>query len=465
MIRLEAAAATHEGQVRDLNEDSYLLGHSVFAVADGMGGHRAGEVASAEAVKSIEELDGRVFGEAEEAMASLRAAVAAANRVVTDQSRKDPSLAGMGTTLTVILGEGRRLHLAHIGDSRAYLLRGEHLRQLTSDHTFVQHLLDEGQITETEALNHPKRSIITRAIGVSDELELDVSTFYVQLGDIILLCSDGLTNVVADQSIRDVLLDTPSLQDAVDRLVTLANRAGGPDNITVVALRAVETGSPQPRPEGVPAAQPLREGDTAPMTLPGADADEAPEASDDDEPAARNWPIVLVAAFTILLLLGTSTRWALSRSYFVGVDRGQVAIFQGVPASIGPLDLHWVLERSDLAIEDVAEFRRPALRDGISAVSVEEGRRIIESSRQDESGPAPGEEPTPDDESPSGETGADGTTESVEPRSADASPTPVVTSPDRTSTTTGDGEAQTDSTGQDAESVPETERAEIRNGP
>jgi PPM family protein phosphatase len=223
MMRVEAAGATDTGQVRPANEDAYLVGDSVFAVADGMGGHLAGEVASATALEPIRELDGKVFSEAADAVTALREAVVAANDRVSQMAADEPSYRGMGTTLTATMLEGPRLHVAHVGDSRAYLLRDGAFSQLTDDHTLVQHLIDEGQITREEAAHHPQRSIITRAIGVSREVDVDSMTLDLEAGDQVLLCSDGLTGVVSDEDIASELTHDAAAESALQRLIDLAN--------------------------------------------------------------------------------------------------------------------------------------------------------------------------------------------------------------------------------------------------
>ncbi|MEX0868573.1 MAG: Stp1/IreP family PP2C-type Ser/Thr phosphatase, partial [Nitriliruptoraceae bacterium] len=237
MTRLVATGTTDVGRVRSSNEDAYFVGDSVFAVADGMGGHAAGEVAASTALEPIRALDGRVFGDATEALAALRDAVITANATVSRMAEDDPTYHGMGTTLTATLLEGARLHIAHVGDSRAYLLRDGKFSQITDDHTLVQHLIDEGQITREEAANHPQRSIITRAIGVSPEVDVDSMSLELQPDDILLLCSDGLTGVVDDRTIATTLAQRDDPDTTIETLVSLANDAGGPDNVTAVLLR------------------------------------------------------------------------------------------------------------------------------------------------------------------------------------------------------------------------------------
>jgi serine/threonine protein phosphatase PrpC len=246
-----ATGLTDVGRVREANEDAYFVGTVVVAVADGMGGHLAGEVASAMALEPVRALDGTHFDDGADAVEALRDAVVRANDAVSQKAEDDPAYRGMGTTLTAAIIEGRRVHLAHVGDSRAYLLRGDRFSQLTDDHTLVQHLVDEGQITPEEAATHPQRSIITRAIGVSRDIEVDTVSLELDPGDQLLLCSDGLTGVISDADIAAELSRGDDADAVLARLVEAANRGGGPDNITAVLLRygahASDAGSPAAR--------------------------------------------------------------------------------------------------------------------------------------------------------------------------------------------------------------------------
>jgi protein phosphatase len=238
-MRIAAFAATDTGLARSGNEDSHLKGDTVFAVADGLGGHQAGEVASAAAVAPLADLDGRDLGGPVEAAEALVAAVREANRAIMEQAAADPDQWGMGTTLTAaaVVG-GRDLQLAHVGDSRAYLLRGGELRQLTTDHTVIAELVRRGHLSPAQAALHPERSVLTRAVGLDPDLQVDTpAAVQLQPADQVLLCSDGLTEVVADQRIAAVLTAAGGGDDACRSLVAAANDAGGPDNVTVVLLR------------------------------------------------------------------------------------------------------------------------------------------------------------------------------------------------------------------------------------
>jgi PPM family protein phosphatase len=239
-MRLSSFAGSDVGLARSGNEDSYFCGRTVFAVADGLGGHQGGEVASAAAVEPLAALDGRAFADPGEAAEALAAAVREANAAILDRAAGNPDLWGMGTTLTAaaVAGEGQ-LQLAHVGDSRAYLLRDGALEQLTSDHTVVAELVRRGRLTPAQAAIHPERSILTRAVGLDPTVPVDLpDPLELRPGDQVLLCSDGLTEAVDDDRIARVLSDADDGNAACRSLIDTANAAGGPDNITVVLLRA-----------------------------------------------------------------------------------------------------------------------------------------------------------------------------------------------------------------------------------
>jgi serine/threonine protein phosphatase PrpC len=238
-MRIAAFSATDIGLLRSGNEDSLFQGRTVFAVADGLGGHQAGEVASAAAVAALAADDGRDFPDPAEAAGALAVAVREANRSIMEQAAANRDRWGMGTTLTAAaVVDGRALQLAHVGDSRAYLLRGGELRQLTTDHTVVGELVRLGRLSRAQAAVHPERSVLTRAVGLDPDLQVDTPPpFELDPGDQVLLCSDGLTEVVDEERIAALLAAAADGDDACRALVAAANDAGGPDNVTVVLLR------------------------------------------------------------------------------------------------------------------------------------------------------------------------------------------------------------------------------------
>ncbi len=237
-LSLRFAAGSHKGMIREGNEDSGYAGPRLLAIADGMGGQAAGEVASSEVISTIVALDDDVPGS--DILTSLGTAVQRANDQLRQMVEEDPSLEGMGTTLTALLWTGQRLGLVHVGDSRAYLLRDGVLTQITQDHTWVQRLVDEGRITEEEAGTHPQRSLLMRALGSGDHVEPDLSIREVRAGDRYLICSDGLSGVVSHQTLEDTLASYQGPQETVQELIQLALRGGGPDNITVIVADVLD---------------------------------------------------------------------------------------------------------------------------------------------------------------------------------------------------------------------------------
>ena len=239
-MRLSSFAVTDVGRTRAGNEDSYFCGRTVFAVADGLGGHQGGEVASAAAVEPLAALDGREFAEPGEAAEALAAAIREGNAAILERAAGDPGLWGMGTTVTAAALAGERhLQLAHVGDSRAYLLRDGSLEQLTTDHTVVGELVRRGRLTPEQAAIHPERSILTRAVGLDPRVPVDTpDPVELRDGDQVLLCSDGLTEAVDDDRITELLSAGADGEAACRSLIDASNAAGGPDNITVVLLRA-----------------------------------------------------------------------------------------------------------------------------------------------------------------------------------------------------------------------------------
>ncbi|MFC8171130.1 Stp1/IreP family PP2C-type Ser/Thr phosphatase [Streptomyces sp. NPDC057242] len=237
-LSLRFAAGSHKGMIREGNEDSGYAGPRLLAIADGMGGQAAGEVASSEVISTLVTLDDDVPGS--DILTSLGTAVQRANDQLRMMVEEDPQLEGMGTTLTALLWTGQRLGLVHVGDSRAYLLRDGVLTQITQDHTWVQRLVDEGRITEEEATTHPQRSLLMRALGSGDHVEPDLSIREVRAGDRYLICSDGLSGVVSHQTLEDTLASYQGPQETVQELIQLALRGGGPDNITVIVADVLD---------------------------------------------------------------------------------------------------------------------------------------------------------------------------------------------------------------------------------
>jgi len=238
-MQLCSAARSDLGRRRSANEDTYTLAPELglFLVADGMGGHRAGQVASGLAARAAAATLRSLREERRSAAWRLRACVTAANAEILASSRAKPELAGMGTTVVALLAEGDRVALAHVGDSRAYRIRGGAIQRLTDDHTLVGELVRRGEIGERAAASHPQRHVLLRALGVRRDVEPDVQELAPEPGDLYLLCSDGLTGHVEDAEIAEIVAGAPDLDAACERLIDLANARGGDDNITVVLVR------------------------------------------------------------------------------------------------------------------------------------------------------------------------------------------------------------------------------------
>src|SRR4051794_9114348 len=342
-LALRYAARSDVGLLRDGNEDSGYAGPRLLVIADGMGGHAAGEVASSVAVTLLSSLDEDSPGG--DLLDDLSGAVRSANAHLRDMVRGDPELDGMGTTLTALLRAGSRFGLVHVGDSRGYLLRDGELQQITRDHTFVQTLVDEGRITAEEADHHPQRNLITNTVDGRDQLDLDLSVREARAGDRYLLCSDGLSGVVSEETLRDALAENADPQAAVEQLVDLALRGGGPDNITAIVADVVEVdASPSAVPVVVGAAA---EGGDRRATGSSAAAKAAalsPQPSRDDErdeedDEPRRHPVrrVLLGVVLVALLVAGSVgawRWS-QQQYYVGVDGANVAIFRGLTQDVG----------------------------------------------------------------------------------------------------------------------------------
>jgi serine/threonine protein phosphatase PrpC len=337
----EEAVRTDTGRQRNANEDSLFTAPPLFVVADGMGGAQAGEVASKAAAESFAQ--GLPQGPPEQA---LEQTIEAANRTIHELARKDPGLAGMGTTITAAVAdlEAEEVAIGHVGDSRAYRLRGGRLEQLTRDHSLVEEMRRKGQLTDAQAEDHPQRSIITRALGPEPEVQVDLQTVPAQAGDVFLICSDGLTTMLDDEKIGQVLDRATSLQSAARALVDEANRAGGRDNITIVTFRL--DGADAAAADG--AATPPAEG----ATLIGSDAEVAGlsatevrkraaaeaarkrRAELEAQPRRRGVKRalkVLVAALAIAALAFGA--WYGNRQiWFLGTDdAGRVALYRGAP--------------------------------------------------------------------------------------------------------------------------------------
>ncbi|GAB2698672.1 PP2C family protein-serine/threonine phosphatase [Nocardia thraciensis] len=339
---LRYAARSDRGLVRANNEDSVYAGARLLALADGMGGHAAGEVASQLMIAALAHLDDDEPGD--DLLGKLDRAVREGNAAIADQVEEEPELDGMGTTLTAILFAGKKLGLAHIGDSRAYMLRGGELAQITRDDTFVQSLVDEGRITPEQAHTHPQRSLIMRAL-TGNEIEPTLTMREARAGDRYLLCSDGLSDVVSDETLANTLREG-NTDEAADRLIELALRSGGPDNVTVVVADVIDLDYGQSHPIVAGAASGADEDAPPPNTAAGrAAAMRPPRAAPRRAPVAPEPPaahkshklrwILLSVALLAAVAVGLVVGYKMIRSnYYVGADNGNVVVMRGLPGSV-----------------------------------------------------------------------------------------------------------------------------------
>ena len=340
----EQAAFTDPGRKRRRNEDAFVVEPPLFAVADGMGGAQAGEVASRLAAAAFRE-----FHEADELGAEqrLEAIIQEANRRIFERSQEDTGLTGMGTTVTAALLGEEAIAIGHVGDSRAYRVREDALEQLTQDHSLVADLIRSGRLTPEEAEAHPQRSVITRALGTDPDVDVDTFLVEVEAGDLLLICSDGLTSMVPEEEILKRLRECDSLEKAAKALIKAANKRGGEDNITVILFR-VEAG--EPLDDTLVAGN--GRGDTEDLedTLTGLEPisdtmtahwEEVPEpaakkAETKRRPRIRRGLLWALAILALLVVLGAAAFWGLARAYFIGADEdGNVAVYQGVPWELG----------------------------------------------------------------------------------------------------------------------------------
>jgi len=356
----EEAYKTDTGRQRHANEDSYFARSPLFAVADGMGGAQAGEVASRIAARAFERRQ-RLSRE-EPAESQLEEIAQTANREIHRLAQEDSSRAGMGTTLTAAMVRDDEVAFGHVGDSRAYLLRDGQLKRLTKDHSLVEELRRQGRLTEEQAEEHPQRSIITRALGPEPSVNVDTMTFPARDGDVYLLCSDGLTTMVSEDEIREILVESRTLRSAVNKLVEAANRGGGRDNITAVAFRLADAEA--------------KDGEESPTLISrtaeqaGMTGERMRAATDRmrgrgpmPAPARRRrflgWAVVILAAIVVI-----GGAFAVARSvYFLGTDsQGNVALYRGFPYSL-PLGISLYSKQYSIPVQEgtLSEDRQNAV--------------------------------------------------------------------------------------------------------
>lgn len=354
-MELLAASLSDVGRVRERNEDSCFVGERVFAVADGLGGHTAGEVASNLALDPLRQLDERP---SKEVYTKLAEAVRKGNRAVFDRADAEPSLKGMGTTMTAVAMHEGSLHLAHVGDSRCYLLRDGTITQVSRDHTLVGRMVEEGKITQAQAESHPQRSVLTRALGADRDIEVEETQVGLLPGDAVLLCSDGLTAVLSNDDIARLARMETDPEQICRILVDEANARGGPDNVTVVYVSVGGDFVPPP--------------------------DVAVHRRDRARAAGhRRFPVRLAVwtlVLTILIVGGYvgMRKWT-SDSWYVGIDKGTVAIYEGLPVEVAGLRFSHVEEQTDLLVTQVStESIVRALEAGIRVPSLNAARAKVQ---------------------------------------------------------------------------------------
>jgi protein phosphatase len=391
---LRYSAVSDVGRVRSNNQDSGFAGEHLLMVADGVGGAASGDLASAVAVRTLRPLDNDPPPDMLEALAG---AIHRADMRLGEIIEDDPRTEGMGTTVTAVLFDGERMGLAHIGDSRGYLLREGELSQLTHDHTFVQTLIDEGRITADEARTHPHRNLIMKVLDGRHEIEPDLAMHVLQAGDRLLLCSDGLNGFVSDQTLRELLTNGTPDSAAVE-LVQAALGANSTDNVTVVVADVVNADTHVDENSAAASIGPLLVGaaaeqargrmdDTAshPKVLAGRDSDDDPIDREllryaPREPRRFGWLRSLMTLAVIFALVAialvSAYRWS-QQQYFVADEGSTVAIYQGIDDDLPGVTLHHVEEPSDVRLDDLTPYWRTQVASGIEADSLDDARGIL----------------------------------------------------------------------------------------
>lgn len=402
-LQLQYAARSDVGLIRPGNEDSGFVDDNLVMVADGMGGYAAGELASAMAVATFAEIAAEPVNQ-EDLLEHLADGVDQLTERIGDIISAEPSNQGMGTTVTGLARSGSRMVVFHVGDSRAYIFRDDQLAQITKDHTYVQSLVDAGNITSEEARYHPRRNLVSRAVDGMRHVEADLSVRETRVGDRFLLCSDGLSGVVPDDELAAVLREVADPTAAVTRLVDMALEAGAPDNVTVVVADLLESDDSEEETDPVvvgAAGEPANRAKLPNVPWP---VDEQPDPSQIEQrysdpappiPAAgnpgrsgqANWlKIVLVAGATLLTalaLVGVALVWWISQQWYVAPQDGQVAIYRGVEGSLGPIPLQQLHSVTDQAVAELPSYDQEQLRSGIETTSLSTAEKVVEELRQE----------------------------------------------------------------------------------
>jgi serine/threonine protein phosphatase PrpC len=395
-MKVRPGARSDTGRVRAHNEDAFLIKAPLYAIADGMGGHDSGEVASAISLS--------VLGDAEPDDSPpgdwLSAALKSANKAVFAAGAEAGAMLRMGTTLTAAYVTEDSVWIGHVGDSRAYLCRDGDVRQLTDDHSLVGEWLRDGRLTREEAAVHPQRSVITRALGIDEDVQIDVRRLTPARGDRIMLCSDGLTDELSDTEIREILANAENSDSAAGELVESANRHGGKDNITVVVLDILEDpASAPPDDDSTVVLDPVPSTGTHPDDLGSGDDRLQPsgvvvrglpesvhEAEAEGVPGGRKFWIrfTLWATLTLVIVLGgwLGLNWYVNNSWYVGVLDGNVAVFQGIPEGVLGMTNGKVDRRTSIPVSLLPTTTREKVEAGIPADSRDDALEIVENLRE-----------------------------------------------------------------------------------
>ena len=371
-LALRFAGRSEIGLVRRNNEDSGYVSVDIAVVADGMGGHEAGELASAATIASVVDA-AKLATDADEVLAHLSDAVITAGEYIADVVSANRGLAGMGTTMTAVVVRGERLAVAHVGDSRAYLLRDGEFQQITKDHTFVQTLVDAGEITKAEAAVHPRRNLMMRAIDGIHAVDVDLSVREAKVGDRLLLCSDGLCGVVAEEEIR-IALSATDLTSAVTELIDSAIASGAPDNVTVIVADVIDQAL-EVDPVVLGAAADSGNQERLPSVIFPEEQLEKNPTEIYFVPKKRNW---LVPILSTVLVIGIGIAGALfwlANQWFVGVftPTGEVATFRGIPSA----GLYRVIDVAQFKVDELPNFERTQVEKKIDATTYEESTKIL----------------------------------------------------------------------------------------
>ncbi len=394
-IALAYAARSHIGLgTKSRNEDSAYAGPELLVLCDGMGGHAAGDVASSLIVGELVHLDGDSDG-ADDMLDVLKATLANANDRLAEVSHESTEAGGMGTTCIAMLRSGSKLAVANIGDSRAYLRRGSRVTQITRDHSFVQQLLDEGRINAEEAVHHPQRSLVTRVLTGREDDHPDLTVRELKSGDRLLLCSDGLTDYVAEKTVADILRSDGSPGDIADQLIAIALRAAARDNITVVVADAVDDdGSTQAQVVGAASERrgerPLSTEVDSPAVKAAAlsrhthEEPEAPTLAEEGHSGVVAWirrGLVTIAAVAVIAAGGYFTYLWSQQQYYVGESDGSVTIFRGVSQDLGPWKLSQPETVTGIAVTDLPTFYQDRVEGTLSADDQADATSIVEELR------------------------------------------------------------------------------------